>query len=408
MNRSPKLKLFNDPIYGFIPIPNNLIFDLIAHPYFQRLRRISQMGLSYLVYPGAHHTRFHHALGAMHLMQQAIGMLRQKGVQIDQEDAEGLLCAILLHDIGHGPFSHALENELFRGLDHEGLSLRFMEELNTVFEGRLQTGIDIFQKTHPKPFLNQLVSGQIDMDRMDYLKRDSFYTGVAEGNINSERLIAMLSVFEGNLVVEAKGVYSVEKFLMARRFMYWQVYLHKTSLAAEQLLIRIIRRARELYQEGALQCPSPGLNYFLGLTEDPLDISGDALKTFALLDDVDILAALKSWQQDSEPILAKLCEMILDRKLPTIKIKDAPIAPELIEKKKRQFMKATGLNMEEASHFVFSGEISNQTYSSQTQIRILEKNGHVSDIARQSGHLNLGSLSETQTRYYICYPKKGI
>ena len=218
------------------------------------------MGLSYLVYPGAHHTRFHHALGAMHLMQQAIGMLRQKGVQIDQEDAEGLLCAILLHDIGHGPFSHALENELFRGLDHEGLSLRFMEELNTVFEGRLQTGIDIFQKTHPKPFLNQLVSGQIDMDRMDYLKRDSFYTGVAEGNINSERLIAMLSVFEGNLVVEAKGIYSVEKFLMARRFMYWQVYLHKTSLAAEQLLIRIIRRARELYQEGALQCPSPGLN----------------------------------------------------------------------------------------------------------------------------------------------------
>ena len=408
MNRSPKLKLFNDPIYGFIPIPNNLIFDLIAHPYFQRLRRISQMGLSYLVYPGAHHTRFHHALGAMHLMQQAIGMLRQKGVQIDQEDAEGLLCAILLHDIGHGPFSHALENELFRGLDHEGLSLRFMEELNTVFEGRLQTGIDIFQKTHPKPFLNQLVSGQIDMDRMDYLKRDSFYTGVAEGNINSERLIAMLSVSKGNLVVDAKGIYSVEKFLMARRFMYWQVYLHKTSLAAEQLLIRIIRRARQLYQDGGLQCPSPSLSYFLGLAEDQVDISGAALKTFALLDDVDILAALKSWQQDSEPILARLCEMILDRKLPTIKIKNTPVAPERIEKKKRQFMKATGFNREEASHFVFSGEISNQTYSSQTQILILEKNGEVSDVARHSGHLNLGSLSETQTRYYICYPKKGI
>ena len=408
MNRSPKLKLFNDPIYGFIPIPNNLIFDLIAHPYFQRLRRISQMGLSYLVYPGAHHTRFHHALGAMHLMHQAIGMLRQKGVQIDPEDAEGLLCAILLHDIGHGPFSHALENELFRGLDHEGLSLRFMEELNTVFEGRLQTGIDIFQKTHPKPFLNQLVSGQIDMDRMDYLKRDSFYTGVAEGNINSERLIAMLSVSKGNLVVDAKGIYSVEKFLMARRFMYWQVYLHKTSLAAEQLLIRIIRRARQLYQDGGLQCPSPSLSYFLSLGEDQVDFSGAALKTFALLDDIDILAALKSWQQDSEPILARLCEMILDRKLPTIKIKNTPVAPERIEKKKRQFMKATGFNREEASHFVFSGEISNQTYSSQTQILILEKNGEVSDVARHSGHLNLGSLSETQTRYYICYPKKGI
>lgn len=366
------------------------------------------MGLSYLVYPGAHHTRFHHALGAMHLMQQAIWMLRQKDVEIDPQDAEGLLCAILLHDIGHGPFSHALENELFRGMDHEVLSLRFMEELNTVFDGRLQTGIDIFQKTHPKPFLNQLVSGQIDMDRMDYLKRDSFYTGVAEGNINSERLIAMLSVSEGNLVVDAKGIYSVEKFLMARRFMYWQVYLHKTSLAAEQLLIRIIRRARLLYQTGGLQCPSPSLSYFLNLPEAQADISGAEMKTFALLDDVDILAALKSWQQDSEPVLALLCEMILDRKLPSIKIKDTPVAPERVEKKKRQFMKATGFDAEEASHFVFSGEISNQTYSPHTQILILEKNGEVSDVARHSRHLNLESLSETQTRYYICYPKKGI
>lgn len=408
MKRSPKLKLFNDPIYGFIPIPNNLIFDLIAHPYFQRLRRISQMGLSYLVYPGAHHTRFHHALGAMHLMQQAIAMLRQKDVEIDEQDAEGLLCAILLHDIGHGPFSHALENELFRGMDHELLSLRFMEELNTVFEGQLQTGIDIFQKTHPRPFLNQLVSGQIDMDRMDYLKRDSFYTGVAEGNINAERLIAMLSVYDGNLVVDAKGIYSVEKFLMARRFMYWQVYLHKTSLAAEQLLIRIIRRARQLYQAGALQCPSEGLAYFLSLTDTDANFSGAALKTFALLDDVDILAALKSWQQDSEPVLALLCEMILDRKLPSIKIKDTPIEPERIMKKKRQFQKITGFDMEEVSYFVFSGEISNQTYSPDTQILILEKNGEVSDVARHSRHLNLGTLSETQTRYYICYPKKGI
>ncbi|MGB5654784.1 MAG: HD domain-containing protein [Robiginitalea sp.] len=408
MKRSPKLKLFNDPIYGFIPIPNNLIFDLIAHPYFQRLRRISQMGLSYLVYPGAHHTRFHHALGAMHLMQQAIAMLRQKDVEIDEQDAEGLLCAILLHDIGHGPFSHALENELFRGMDHELLSLRFMEELNIVFEGQLQTGIDIFQKTHPRPFLNQLVSGQIDMDRMDYLKRDSFYTGVAEGNINAERLIAMLSVYDGNLVVDAKGIYSVEKFLMARRFMYWQVYLHKTSLAAEQLLIRIIRRARQLYQAGALQCPSEGLAYFLSLTDTDANFSGAALKTFALLDDVDILAALKSWQQDSEPVLALLCEMILDRKLPSIKIKDTPIEPERIMKKKRQFQKITGFDMEEVSYFVFSGEISNQTYSPETQILILEKNGEVSDVARHSRHLNLGTLSETQTRYYICYPKKGI
>lgn len=341
-------------------------------------------------------------------MQQAIAMLRQKDVEIDEQDAEGLLCAILLHDIGHGPFSHALENELFRGMDHELLSLRFMEELNTVFEGQLQTGIDIFQKTHPRPFLNQLVSGQIDMDRMDYLKRDSFYTGVAEGNINAERLIAMLSVYDGNLVVDAKGIYSVEKFLMARRFMYWQVYLHKTSLAAEQLLIRIIRRARQLYQAGALQCPSEGLAYFLSLKDTDANFSGAALKTFALLDDVDILAALKSWQQDSEPVLALLCEMILDRKLPSIKIKDTPIEPERIMKKKRQFQKITGFDMEEVSYFVFSGEISNQTYSPDTQILILEKNGEVSDVARHSRHLNLGTLSETQTRYYICYPKKGI
>jgi HD superfamily phosphohydrolase len=366
------------------------------------------MGLSYLVYPGAHHTRFHHALGAMHLMQQAISMLRQKGVDIDNRDAEGLLCAILLHDIGHGPFSHALENELVRGADHEELSLRFMEELNGVFQGRLQTGIDIFQKTHSKPFLNQLVSGQIDMDRMDYLKRDSFYTGVAEGNINADRLIAMLSVHDQNLVVEAKGIYSVEKFLMARRFMYWQVYLHKTSLAAEQLLIRIMRRARALFQNGSLQCHSPGLAFFLGQKEPLSGFPKDALKAFALLDDVDILAALKAWQQNSEPVLALLCQMILDRRLVSIKIKDTAISADQVQKKVKEFQKVYGFTAEEAAYFVFSGEISNQTYNQNNQILILENNGKVSDVAEHSRHLNLESLSETQIRYYICYPKKGI
>ncbi len=408
MKRSPKLKLFNDPIYGFIPIPSNLIFDLIAHPYFQRLRRISQMGLSYLVYPGAHHTRFHHALGAMHLMNQAISMLRQKGVDISDQDAEGLRCAILLHDIGHGPFSHALENELVRGVDHESLSLRFMLELNEVFNGRLQTGIDIFQKTHPKPFLNQLVSGQIDIDRMDYLKRDSFYTGVSEGNINAERLIAMLSVHDENLVFEAKGIYSVEKFLMARRFMYWQVYLHKTSLAAEQLLIRIIRRARELIQLGDLECDAHSLMYFLRQTETRDGFPKESLEQFALLDDVDILAALKHWRQSTDRVLASLCEMILDRRLVSIKIKETPIPGDSIRKKLKQFQKVSGLSAEEASYFVFTGEISNQTYSQESQVRILQKNGRVSDVTSHSAHLNLESLSETQTRYYLCYPKKRI
>lgn len=366
------------------------------------------MGLSYLVYPGAHHTRFHHALGAMHLMDQAISMLRQKGIEISETDAEGLLCAILLHDIGHGPFSHALENELVGGIHHEELSLRFMQELNDVFGGRLQTGIEIFQKTHPKPFLNQLVSGQIDIDRMDYLKRDSFYTGVAEGNINAERLIAMLSVHDEDLVVEAKGIYSVEKFLMARRFMYWQVYLHKTSLAAEQLLIRIIRRARERIQSGSLLCNSPSLTYFLKQTETQKGFTKESLEQFALLDDVDILASLKQWQQDTDPVLAALCEMILDRRLVSIKIKDSPISEDLIGKKRKEFQKASGLSEEEASHFVFSGEISNQTYSQQSRILILSKSGKVSDISNHSAHLNLDSLSELQTRYYICYPKKGI
>ncbi len=366
------------------------------------------MGLSYLVYPGAHHTRFHHALGAMHLMQQAISMLRQKGVEISDRESEGLLCAILLHDIGHGPFSHALENELVRGVGHEALSLKFMEELNRGFGGQLDTAIAIFKKTYPKAFLNQLVSGQIDMDRMDYLKRDSFYTGVSEGNINAERLIAMLSVHKQDLVVEAKGIYSVEKFLMARRFMYWQVYLHKTSLAAEQLLVRIIKRARIRIQEGSLQCSAPDLAYFLNQEGAQREFSRESLVHFARLDDVDILSALKQWQQDADPVLSTLCGMILDRKLLSIKIQDTPIGEDRLRKKRKQFQKATGLTQEEASYFVFSGEISNRTYSPQSQILILEKNGKTSDVSAHSAHLNMESLSENQIRYYICYPKKGV
>ena len=409
MKRSPKLKIFNDPIYGFIRIPGNLIFELIAHPYFQRLRRISQMGLSYLVYPGAHHTRFHHALGAMHLMQQAIQLLREKGIDIRAEEEQGLLCAILLHDIGHGPFSHALENELVKGVSHEALSLEFMERLNREFGGALSTGIAIFKGAHPKRYLNQLVSGQLDMDRMDYLKRDSFYTGVAEGNINAERLITMLSVHDDNLVVDAKGIYSVEKFLMARRFMYWQVYLHKTGLVAEQLLIRVIRRARELYQAGKLVCHSESLAYFLNEPFDAREFTSVALERFAYLDDVDILAALKQWRKGGDFVLSSLCERILDRRLLSIKVRDTPISEDQLNRRLQKFCEQHGVSPEEAAYFVFDGQISNRAYDRQQQhIRILEKDGKVVDVAKRSDHLNLDVWSGQVTKYYICYPKKGV
>ena len=367
------------------------------------------MGLSYLVYPGAHHTRFHHALGAMHLMQEAISLLRLKGVPISGEEENGLLCAILLHDIGHGPFSHALENELVQGISHETLSLRFMENLNEEFGGALGVALQIFKGTHPKPFLNQLVSSQLDMDRMDYLKRDSFYTGVAEGNINSERLITMLSVYDGNLVVDAKGVYSVEKFLMARRFMYWQVYLHKTGLVAEQLLIRVIRRARERFREGLLSCNSEPLAYFLGHTEVNGEFTEEALQRFAQLDDVDVLAALKHWEQDQDRVLSWLCRMILDRKLLSIKIRNTPFAPEKLQTKLEKLQERTGFSPEEASYFVFGGEITNRAYNQTSQnILILQNSNKVVDVARRSDHLNLEVLSRPVTKYYICYPKKGV
>jgi HD superfamily phosphohydrolase len=409
VKRSSKLKIFNDPIYGFIRIPDYLAFDLIAHPYFQRLRRISQMGLSYLVYPGAHHTRFHHALGAMHLMQQAVVLLRQKGVPISSEEESGLIFAILLHDIGHGPFSHALENLLIEDISHETLSLVFMERLNREFDGALQMGIEIFKGTYPKPYLNQLVSSQLDMDRMDYLKRDSFYTGVAEGNINAERLITMLAVQEENLVVEAKGIYSVEKFLMARRFMYWQVYLHKTGLVAEQLLIRVIRRARELFDSSGLNCDSASLAYFLSNPLTPGTFPEEAFEMFAQLDDVDILAALKQWRNHEDRVLSSLCGMILDRRLLSIKIADHPIPEARFEKRLLKCMARTGLSREEASYFVFRGEISNRAYNQERQnILILEKDGSLMDVAQRSDHLNLEVLSEPVTKYYICYPKKGV
>ncbi len=409
MSKSNKLKIFNDPIYGFIRIPSTLIFDLIAHPYFQRLRRISQMGLSYLVYPGAHHTRFHHALGCMHLMQKSIQVLRFKGVALSYEEEQGLLCAILLHDIGHGPFSHAMEHSIVENISHEAISLRFMQELNTMFNGSLTVAIAIFNGEHDRKFLNQLVSSQLDMDRLDYLKRDSFYTGVAEGNTNAERLITMLNVVNGNLVVEEKGIYSVEKFLMARRFMYWQVYLHKTGVVAEQLLIRILTRARYLIKRKQSLVASEALLYFLNHRIDIVNFDDATLRLFSRLDDVDVFGAMKLWQYADDFILSELCKMILDRKLLHIKIKNEPFKPEKLKDKFLKTQERFKLSDEETSYLVFDGVIANKAYDRDEQnINILKKNGKIVDVAELSDHLNLNALSKTVTKYYVCYPKNTV
>ncbi|OQD42904.1 phosphohydrolase [Croceivirga radicis] len=408
MAQTNKLKIFNDPIYGFIGTPNELIFNLIAHPYFQRLRRISQMGLSYLVYPGAHHTRFHHALGCMHLMRKAIEILRFKQVAISQEEENALLCAILLHDIGHGPFSHALEHTLVLGHSHESLSLRLMEELNKEFNGRLTLAIQIFQNKHDKKFLNQLVSSQLDMDRLDYLRRDSFYTGVTEGNISSERLITMLNVKNNELVVEEKGLYSVEKFLMARRFMYWQVYLHKTSLAAEQLLVRILNRARELAASGVPLNISKTLEFFITREEDAL-LDQDALLMFTQLDDVDVLAALKGWQFHEDFILSELSKIILNRNLLKVKVKNKPFNQAKLNHKRELVKKEFNLDDSQVDYLVFTGAVGNQAYNIENEnIHILSKNGKLVDVAKASDHFNLAALSEKVTKYYACYPKISV
>ena len=409
MNTKNKLKILNDPIYGFITIPNSLIFDLIEHKYFQRLRRITQMGLSYLVYPGAHHTRFHHALGCMHLMQKAVNVLRFKGVIVSNDEETALYVAILLHDIGHGPFSHAMENSIVSGVSHEDISLQFMECLNKEFNGSLTLAIQIFKGEYHRNFMHQLISGQLDMDRADYLKRDSFYTGVAEGNVNSERLITMLNVVDDNLVVEAKGIYSVEKFLIARRFMYWQVYLHKTSLVAEQLLIRVLKRAKELTSNGIKLDASPALLYFLKNTISLEDFTFENLEQFSRLDDYDIVSAMKQWQFHEDFVLKNLCEMIINRALLTIKIKKKKIDDKSFNEHIDRLIQKYTISDHEAKYFVFKGEISNQAYKLKKQtITILQKNGKTEDIIKASDQLNLKYLSKPITKYYICYPKQKL
>ncbi len=405
--KTNKLKILNDPIYGFITIPNALIYDLIEHPYFQRLRRISQMGLSHLVYPGAHHTRFHHALGSMHLMQKAVRILRFKGVEISDDESNALYIAILLHDIGHGPFSHALEQSIATGVHHESISLKFMEALNQDFDGQLSLAITIFKGKYHRKFLYQLIASQLDMDRLDYLKRDSFYTGVSEGNINSERLITMLNVKDDYLVVEEKGIYSVEKFIVARRLMYWQVYLHKTSLVAEKLLEKILIRAKELVLAGVKLPTSKAFEYFLNnqINEDNFSIK--TLRIFAKLDDYDVLASIKEWISNEDTILSKLSESLINRRLPKVELRNDPFSDAQLEDIRQQVKSSLNLNEFELDYFVYSGKISNQAYdSTKNIIKLLFKNGELKDVMEASDHLNIQALSKPVNKYYMCYPKK--
>ncbi len=403
-----KVTIINDPIYGFITIPNGVIFELIQHPYFQRLRRISQMGLSYLVYPGAHHTRFQHALGCLHIMQKAMETLINKGVTISIAEKEGVLIAILLHDIGHGPFSHAMEQSIVEGVHHEEISLAFMHHLNTEFNGSLTLAIEIFKGDYPRKFLNQLVSGQLDMDRTDYLKRDSFYTGMAEGNINTDRIIAMLNVRDDELVIEEKGVYTVEKFLVARRLMYWQVYLHKTGVVAEQLIIRVLSRAKELSEQDIVLSGTKALRFFLNHKVGKDDFKNH-LEIFAQLDDYDIVSAMKEWCTHEDFVLSELCKCIVNRSLLKVEIGKKAFAKAKLEKYKTKLMGRYGITKHEASYFVFDGTISNQGYSyKQGSIKIEMSNGEIVDVVKASDHLSLESLTKEVVKNYICYPKSII
>jgi HD superfamily phosphohydrolase len=404
-----KLKIFNDPIYGFISIPNGLIYDLIQHPYFQRLRRISQMGLSYLVYPGANHTRFHHALGCLHIMQKAVDVLRFKGVSISEEEENALYITILLHDIGHGPFSHAMEKSIVEDIHHEAISLLFMNQLNIEFKGELNLAIQVFKGEYHRQFMLQLVSSQLDMDRMDYLKRDSFYSGVAEGNINSERLIQMMNVIDDVLVIEEKGIYSVEKFLMSRRLMYWQVYLHKTSLVAELILMKILKRAKELIEKGEFLSSSKPLLFFLENKITLHSFNSENLNLFSQLDDFDIISALKSWQNHDDFILSSLSKMIINRDLLKIKISNEKPSFEELNHLKLRFVSETNISLTDASYFIFKGKIKNQAYSKEAEsIRILKKDKSIADVVEVSDQLNLKSLSKFVTKYYTCFPKQLI
>jgi len=397
-----KRKIFNDPVYGFVSVPHGLLLDLVDHPYFQRLRRIRQVGLAHYVYPGALHTRFHHALGALHLMQLAVDVLQHKGAEITAEEAEAAGVAILLHDIGHGPYSHALEHTIV-DVHHERLSLLFMEEMNRQFGGRLTLAIQIFSDQYPKKFLHQLVSSQLDMDRLDYLNRDSFFTGVSEGVIGYDRIIKMLAVHDGELVVEEKGIYSIEKFLIARRLMYWQVYLHKTNVSAEQMVVHLLRRARELAVAGVSLEASRHLHWFLYRNTDEQPSISVLLEHFAQLDDVDIAAAIKVWRHADDLVLSLLATGLLDRRLFRLEWRSVPVEADYLESIRTKASHTFGPTLP-LEHLVFTGSESNQAYDiSVEKINILFKDGRVLPIDECS---DVPLYTQVVTKYFICYPKE--
>ena len=397
-------KIINDPVYGFITIDHPLVFEIIAHPYYQRLRRIHQMAFASLVYPGAVHTRLHHSLGAYHLMCNALSELKNKGVEITTEEEVGAKVAILLHDIGHGPYSHALERRLIKDVHHEDISIMIMQLLNETFNGQLQTAIEIFTGSHPKQFLHQLVSGQLDMDRMDYLSRDAFFTGVSEGVIGYDRILKMLVVHEGELMIEEKAIYSVEKFLVARRLMYWQVYLHKTVVVAEKMLVNIMERAKELLSNSIdIPVASPTLNFFLK-EHLPHEDFIRHLEKFSQLDDTDVMCTIKHWCQHFDPVLSRLSRGLTDRKLLKIKFQSEPFSHELIKEKSNEAAMRLGVSEQEANYFVFTGEAVNTTYNPYDErIKILFKDGNVSDISTVDNALIHQHLSSPVKKYYLCH-----
>lgn len=409
-----KRKIINDPVYGFINIPGDLIFDLIENPWFQRLRNIKQLGLTSFVYPGANHSRFQHCLGAMHLMEMAINTLRSKGTYISPEEEEAVFCAILLHDSGHGPFSHALENSIISGITHEDLSLLLMKELNERFGGRLELAMEIFKGNYKRKFLHDLIAGQIDMDRLDYLRRDSFFTGVIEGSIGSDRIIRMLNVVNDELVVDEKGIYSLEKFLIARRLMYWQVYMHKTVIASETLLVNVLKRAKQLASEGSDLYATPALRFFLYNSIGPEDLLHEGTFTpgliaanFTRLDDTDIFVAAKYWADDSDKILSDLAGRLMKRNLFAVELQEKPFSDERIEKLNRAVLEILDIKPEQTDYYIFTNSISNLAYTLDApEIKILLKSGKIADISEVSDMCDNRFISEKNTKYFLSYPKE--
>ncbi len=401
-----KRKIINDPVFGFITVPGDLVFDVLQHPYLQRLNRIRQLGLSFFVYPGAQHSRFLHSLGAMHLMQEAIAVLRQKGIDISHQEGVAAAAAILMHDIGHGPFSHVLEHTLVEGLSHEDLSLLLMKKINEQMGGRLDMAISIFKDDYPRHFLHQLISSQLDMDRMDYLCRDSFFTGVTEGSVASARILKMLNVVDDRLVVEQKGIYSIEKFLVARRLMYWQVYLHKTSVGAEQLLIKILKRARELAHRGVELWCSPALHFFLYHDVSAQDLFSDerVLERYVLLDDSDILSAVKSWMSAPDVVLATLSSLFTNRQLFKVRMLEEPIRETEREEMRSTYQQRLKVDKQDADYFFDEYSVSKDTYSVQDDsIAIMFSNGEIKDISEASDMLNMQVLTKRVIKHYLFY-----